>query len=63
MCVTDVRNAPCFTITSGKVNSYKDATSVLDIGVGPGLALRYVMLQNPHLSFAGVDVRDLRLPR
>lgn len=38
------------------------ATSVLDIGVGTGLALRYLMLQNPHITFAGVDVRDLRLP-
>jgi SAM-dependent methyltransferase len=37
-------------------------SSVLDIGVGTGLALRYLMLQNPHITFAGVDVRDLRLP-
>jgi SAM-dependent methyltransferase len=37
------------------------AASVLDIGVGSGLALRYLILQNPHLTFAGVDVRDLRL--
>ncbi len=37
-------------------------TSVLDIGVGPGLALYYVMEQNRHLNFTGVDVRDLRLP-
>jgi SAM-dependent methyltransferase len=36
--------------------------SILDIGVGPGLALRYLMLQHPEISFAGVDVRDLRLP-
>ena len=39
-----------------------EATSVLDIGVGTGLALRHIMEQNPHLTFAGVDVRDLRLP-
>jgi ubiquinone/menaquinone biosynthesis C-methylase UbiE len=38
------------------------ATSLLDIGVGSGLALQYVMQQNPHLTFAGVDIRDLRLP-
>lgn len=37
------------------------ATSLLDIGVGSGLALQYVMQQNPHLVCAGVDVRDLRL--
>lgn len=36
--------------------------SVLDIGVGSGLALRYMMLQKPEVTFAGVDVRDLRLP-
>ncbi len=37
-------------------------TSLLDIGVGTGLALRHVMDQNPHITtFAGVDVRDLRL--
>ncbi len=38
------------------------ARSVLDIGVGPGLALRHVMRHNPHLTFAGVDVQDIRLP-
>ncbi len=38
------------------------AASLLDIGVGPGLALKYVMLQHPDLTFDGVDVRDLRLP-
>ncbi len=37
------------------------ATSLLDIGVGPGLALQYIMQQNTHLTFEGVDVRDLRL--
>jgi SAM-dependent methyltransferase len=38
------------------------ATSLLDIGVGPGLALQHVIQQNPHLTCAGVDVRDMRLP-
>lgn len=38
-------------------------TSLLDIGVGAGLALQYVMQQNPHLICTGVDVRDLRLPQ
>jgi SAM-dependent methyltransferase len=38
------------------------ATSLLDIGVGTGLALQHVMQQNPHLTCAGVDIRDLRLP-
>jgi SAM-dependent methyltransferase len=38
------------------------ATSLLDIGVGTGLALQHVMQQNPHLSCTGVDIRDLRLP-
>jgi SAM-dependent methyltransferase len=39
------------------------ATSLLDIGVGAGLALQYIRQQNPHLICAGVDVRDLRLPQ
>ncbi|MCB0164040.1 MAG: methyltransferase domain-containing protein [Anaerolineae bacterium] len=38
------------------------ARSLLDIGVGTGLALRHVMRHNPQLSFTGVDIRDLRLP-
>jgi ubiquinone/menaquinone biosynthesis C-methylase UbiE len=38
-----------------------EASSLLDIGVGPGLALRHVMRHHPRLTFAGVDVRDLRL--
>ena len=38
------------------------AVSVLDIGVGPGLALRHVIRHNPHLTCAGIDIRDLRLP-
>jgi SAM-dependent methyltransferase len=38
------------------------AASGLDIGVGPGLALQHIMSQNPQLAFAGVDIRDLRLP-
>lgn len=38
------------------------AGSVLDIGVGPGLALRHIIRHNPHLACAGVDIRDLRLP-
>lgn len=40
----------------------QEAQTLLDIGVGTGLALRHVMRQNPHLACAGVDVRDLRLP-
>jgi len=39
-----------------------EATSLLDIGVGSGLALQHVMQQNPHLSTVGIDIRDLRLP-
>ena len=39
------------------------AKTLLDIGVGTGLALRHVIHQNPHLDCEGVDVRDLRLPR
>lgn len=35
--------------------------SILDIGVGSGLALRYLMQQHPDLDFTGVDIRDLRL--
>lgn len=38
------------------------ARSLLDIGVGTGLALRHVMRHNPQLTFTGVDIRDLRLP-
>ncbi len=38
------------------------ASSLLDIGVGSGLALRHVMEQNPHLTATGIDIRDLRLP-
>lgn len=38
------------------------ATSLLDIGLGTGLALQHVMQQNPHLAVAGIDIRDLRLP-
>ena len=38
------------------------ARSLLDIGVGTGLALRHVMRRNPQLAFTGVDIRDLRLP-
>jgi SAM-dependent methyltransferase len=38
------------------------AASLLDIGVGTGLALQYVMKQSPHLHCTGVDIRDLRLP-
>ena len=38
------------------------AKSLLDIGVGTGLALRYVIQHNSQLHCAGVDVRDLRLP-
>jgi len=37
------------------------AASLLDIGVGTGLALQHVMRHNPHLTCTGVDVRDLRL--
>jgi SAM-dependent methyltransferase len=39
-----------------------DAASLLDIGVGSGLALQHVIRQNPHLTAAGIDIRDLRLP-
>ena len=38
------------------------ASTLLDIGVGSGLALRHVMQQNPHLTPTGIDIRDLRLP-
>ncbi|MBN1220159.1 MAG: methyltransferase domain-containing protein [Anaerolineae bacterium] len=40
----------------------RQAASLLDIGVGPGLALQHVMQQNPHLACVGIDLRDLRLP-
>lgn len=38
------------------------AVSMLDIGVGPGLALQHIIRHNPHLACAGIDIRDLRLP-
>jgi len=38
------------------------ASSVLDIGMGSGLALQHVMQQNSHLTAVGIDIRDLRLP-
>lgn len=38
------------------------AKSLLDIGVGTGLALSHIMQHNPQLYFNGVDIRDLRLP-
>jgi SAM-dependent methyltransferase len=37
------------------------ASSVLDIGVGSGLALQHIIQQNPHLVAAGVDLQDFRL--
>lgn len=40
----------------------RQAESLLDIGVGTGLALNHIMRHNPHIQFSGVDVRDLRLP-
>ena len=40
----------------------QQAQSVLDIGVGTGLALNHIMQNHPQIRFAGVDVRDLRLP-
>ncbi len=39
------------------------ASSLLDIGVGSGLALQHVIQQNPQLSAMGIDIRDLRLPK
>ena len=39
-----------------------EATSLLDIGIGSGLALQHVIRQNPQLSAVGIDIRDLRLP-
>ncbi len=38
------------------------ASTLLDIGVGTGLALNHLLQSEPHLTFFGVDVRDLRLP-
>jgi len=41
---------------------FAGAASLLDIGVGSGLALQHVIQQNPQLSAIGIDIRDLRLP-
>ncbi len=40
----------------------RQAHSLLDIGVGPGLALQHIKHQNSYLALEGVDVRDLRVP-
>ena len=40
----------------------QQAKTVLDIGVGSGLALQHIIRQNPHLQVAGVDLRDFRRP-
>jgi ubiquinone/menaquinone biosynthesis C-methylase UbiE len=60
---------PIFRRALAEINDYHQryqpyltpVTSLLDIGVGSGLALQYVIQQNPHLSCTGVDIRDLRL--
>lgn len=61
---------PLFARALAEINEYHQryqphltpTTSLLDIGVGSGLALHHVMQQNPHLACAGVDIHDLRLP-